>query len=109
RFAAFCNKTCSFHADEITDIQQAKKIHQLQPNFFCVYVDLNAAGGIAHVEEMAFPHVTMRGNTARHTKRLAFFKLLAHLRDRPAYLKGRTERLDSLSTQHVEFFAAQRD
>jgi len=109
RFAAFRNKACSFRADEITNVQQAKKIHQLRANFFCVYVDLNAAGGIAHVEEVAFSHVAMRRDAARRTKRLAFFKLTAYLGNRSACLKTRTERIDTLRAKRLEFLAAQRD
>src|SRR6266480_1668573 len=109
RFAAFRNKACSFHADEITNVQQAKKIHQLRADFFCVYVDLNASSRIAHVEKVAFSHIPMRRDAACCTKRLAFIKLLAHLRDRPAHVKTRTERIYTFHAKRLELFAAQRD
>src|SRR5436309_9629147 len=85
RFPAFGEKTRPFNPDEITDIQQAKKIDQIGANFFCMKVNLNAARGVAQVQEMAFAHVAMSRDTPRRTKSLAFFELLVHLRDRPAY------------------------
>src|SRR5262249_32760564 len=75
----------------------------------CVNVDLNAAGRVAQVEEVAFAHVAMRGDAARCTKRLGFLKLLAHLRNRSAYVKTRTERLDTFRAKCIKFFASQRD
>ena len=72
-------------------------------------IDLNATGGVAQIQEVAFAHVAMRRDAPRRAKRLAFFKLLAHLRNRSAYVKSRTERLDTFRAEGIEFFAPQRD
>src|SRR5207244_9111310 len=107
--AAFSNKTRSFDADEITDVEQVEKFNQVRANFFCVDVNLNAPGRIAQVEEMAFAHVAMRGDAPRRAKSLPFLELLAHLRDRSAYVKTGAERLNAFRAERVELFAPQRD
>src|SRR6266404_6388027 len=108
-FPAFGDKTRSFNSDEIADIQQAEKIDQLRANFLCVNINLNAASGVAQIQEVALAHVAMRRDAARRTKSLAFFELLAHLRNRSAYLKTCAERLDAFRPKRIEFFAPQRD
>src|SRR6266478_5101793 len=94
RLTAFGDKTCSLHPDEITNVQQAKKLEQLRANFFWVNIDLNPTGDVTEVEEVAFAHVAMRSDTTRRTQGFAFFKLPVHLRNRSADFKARTERLD---------------
>ena len=58
-----------------------KKIDELRPNLICVNIDLNSSRRVAQVEEVAFAHVAMRGDTTRRTQRLALLKSIAHLRD----------------------------
>ena len=108
-FPAFGDETGSFDANEIANIQKAKKIDQLRANFFCVNINLNASGGIAQIEKMALAHVTMGGDTAGGAKGFAFFEFLAHFRNGSARLESGAEWLDPFRAQRVEFFAPQRD
>src|SRR4030095_5098167 len=87
-FPAFGQKACSLHSDEIADVEQAKKLDQFRANLFRLNVNLDAAGGVTQVKEVAFAHVAMRRDAAGDTTRFTFFKLLAHLRDRAANIKG---------------------
>ena len=87
RFAAFGDKTCPFHANEIAYVEQPKKVEQFRANLLGVNVNLNPAGDVTQVEKMAFAHVAMRGDTAGDTTGFTFLKLLAHLRDRAANIK----------------------
>src|ERR1700693_4287884 len=80
-FAALGDKTCSFNADEIADIQQAKEIDKLRPNLICMNIDLNSPCGVAQVEKVAFAHVAMGGDTTRRTQRIALLKSIAHFHD----------------------------
>ncbi len=72
-------------------------------------VNLNAAGGVAQVEKVAFAHVAMRCDAAGDMTRFTFLKLLAHLRDRTANIKTGTERLDAFRAQHLKLFSSERD
>ena len=72
-------------------------------------IDLNPPRGVTQVEELAFPHVTMRGDTARDTKRFTFFELRAHLRDRAADIKRCAEWIDAFRAERLEFFSSERD
>ena len=109
RFPAFREKACALDADEIPDIEQAKKIDQLSANFFRVNINLNPSGGVAQVEKVAFAHVAMRSDAASRAKGLAFFKFFAHLRDRSAWFETSPEWFDPFRAKRVEFFAPQRD
>src|SRR6266550_2963834 len=108
-FPAFSQKAGSLHPDEIADVQQTKKLDQFRANLFRVNVNLNAAGGVAQVEKVAFAHVAMRCDAAGDMTRFAFFKLLAHLRDRAANIKAGAERLDALCAQRLKFFSSERE
>ncbi|KAG0505260.1 MAG: hypothetical protein Udaeo_14120 [Candidatus Udaeobacter sp.] len=109
RFAAFGDKTCSFHANEIANVQQTKKLEQFRTNLPCVDVDLNSARDVTQVEKVAFAHVAMRGDAAGDTSDFIFFKLLAHLRDRAANIKGGAEWFDASRAQRLKFFSSERD
>ena len=109
RFAAFGDKTCPFHPDEIADVQQTKKLEQFRTNLPCVDVDLNSARDVTQIEKVAFAHVAMRGDAAGDTSDFIFFKLLAYLRDRAANLKASAERLDAFRAQCFKFFSPERD
>src|SRR6266404_647212 len=108
-FSAFGDKTCSFNPDEIANIQQAKKIDQFRANFLCVNINLNATLGVTQIQKMTLAHIAMGRDAPRCTKSLAFFELLAHLRNRSAYLKTCAEGLDAFRPKRIEFFAPQRD
>ncbi len=86
-----------------------KKLDQFRANLFRVNVNLNAAGGVAQVEKVAFAHVAMRGDAAGDTTGFTFFKLLAHLRDRAANIKAGAERFDAFRAQRLKFFSSERD
>src|SRR5882762_1192361 len=109
RFAAFGDKTCPFHANEIANVQQTKKLEQFRTNLPCVNVNLNATGDVTQVEKVAFAHVAMRGDAAGDTSDFIFFKLLAYLRDRVANIKGGAEWFDAFRAQHLKFFSSERD
>jgi hypothetical protein len=51
----------------------------------------------------------MRGDAAGDTSAFIFFKLLAHLRDRAANIKGGAEWFDASRTQRLKFFSSERD
>src|SRR5262245_66459343 len=51
----------------------------------------------------------MRGDTASDTKRFAFFKVLAHLRDRSVTIKSGAEWFDAFRAQRLEFFPSEPD
>src|SRR5438552_3252839 len=108
-FPAFGKKACPLDADEIADVEQAKKLDQLRANFFCVNIDLNAPGGVAQVEKVAFAHIAVRGDAASHTKYVTLFKFFAHLRDGSARLKTGAEWLNAFPAKGVEFFPSQGD
>src|SRR5438270_12037278 len=72
-------------------------------------VDLNTASGVTHIEKMAFAHITMCRNAACRAENLAFFEFCAHLRNRSADFKSRTEWLEAFRAQRIELFAAQSD
>jgi hypothetical protein len=74
-----------------------------------VNVNLNAAGGVAQVEKMAFAHVAMRRDAAGDITRFIFFKLLVHLRDRAANIKMGAEWLDAFRAQRLKFLSPERD
>ncbi len=78
-------------------------------NFFSVNINLNAASGVAQIQEVALAHVAMGRDAARRAKSLAFSELLAHLRNRSAYIKTCAEGLDAFRVKRIEFFAPQRD
>src|SRR6266567_996943 len=80
-FAALGEETCALGANEITDIEQTKKIDQVRANFFCVNVNLNAPGGITKIEEVALAHVAMRGDAASRAQDLALCEFFASQRD----------------------------
>src|SRR5438046_6010021 len=50
RFAALGEETGALDANEITDIEQTKKIVQIRANFLGVNVNLNAPSGVAKIE-----------------------------------------------------------
>src|SRR5205809_375248 len=91
------------------DVQQTKKLDQFRANLFRLNVNLNAAGGVAQVEKVAFAHVAMRCDAAGDVTCFTFFKLLAHLRDRAANIKAGAERLDAFRAQRLKFFSSERD
>ena len=70
-------------------------------------VDLNAARGVAQIEEVTFAHVAVRSDAAGCAKGLAFLKLFAYLRNRSGHLKATFEWLDPFGAKRVEFFAPQ--
>src|ERR1700730_3134802 len=107
RLTAFSDKTCAFHPDEIPNVQQAKKLEQLRATFFCVNIDLKPTGDVTEIKEVAFSHVAMRSDTTRCTQGFAFLKLPAHLCNRSADFKARTERLDPFRAEGIEFFEAE--
>src|SRR5437870_2133271 len=74
-----------------------------------IQINLNAASGVAQIQEVALAHVAMGRDAARRTKSLAFFELRAHLRNRSAYLKTCPEGLDAFRLNRIEFFAPQGD
>src|SRR5438046_9191518 len=80
-FAALGEETCALGANEITDIEQTKKIDQIRANFLCVNINLNAPGGVTKIEEVALAHVAMRGDAASRAQDLALRESFAHLRD----------------------------
>ena len=96
-------------ANEVAHIKQAKEFDQLRANFFDVNINLNASGGIAQIEKVAFAHVTMGGDTASSAKGFAFFEFLAYFRNGSARLESGAERLDPFHAERVKFFAPQRD
>ena len=108
-FAALGEETGALDANEITDIEQAKKIDQVRANFFCVNINLNAPGGVTKIEEVALAHVAMRSDAASRAQDLALREFFAHLPDCSVRLERNAERLDTLSAQRVEFFSSQRD
>src|SRR5438094_8441736 len=79
RLPAFGEKTCSFHSNEIANIQQAKEIDQVRANFLCMNIDLNASGRVAQVQKMALAHIAMRRDAACRTNGVPFLELLTHL------------------------------
>ena len=82
-----------------------KRSISFRPNFFGVNINLKAARGVAQVQKMTLAHIAMRRDAPRRTKSLAFFELLAHLRNGSVCLKPRSERLDALRAERIEFFA----
>src|SRR5437667_11899749 len=109
RFAALGKETGALDANEITDIEQTKKIDQIRANFFCVNINLNAPGGVTKIEEVALAHVAIRSDAASRAQDLALREFFAHLLDCSVRLERNAERLDTLSAQRVEFFSSQRD
>src|SRR5205809_4846402 len=109
RFAALGEETGALDANEITDIEQTKKIDQIRANFLGVNINLNAPSGVAKIEEVALAHVPVRGDAASRAQNLALREFFAHLRDCSVRFERSAERLDTLRTQRVEFFSAQRD
>src|SRR5438552_15827970 len=99
--AALGEETCALGANEITDIEQTKKIDQVRANFFCVNVNLNAPGGITKIEEVALAHVAMRGDATSRAQDLALREFFAHLRDCSVRLERNAERLDTLCADRV--------
>src|SRR5947208_2082800 len=57
-FAALGEETCALGANEITDIEQLKKVDQVRANFFCVNINLNAPGGVTKIENELAPRST---------------------------------------------------
>src|SRR5215510_8133415 len=103
RFAAPRYKTCPLRANEIADVQQAKKLDQFRANLFCMDVNLNAPCDVTQIEKVAFPHVAVRGDAAGDTKRFTLLKLVPHLRDRAAHFKAGAKRFDAFRAQRVKF------
>ena len=108
-FSTFREETCSLDANEIADVEQAKKIHLIGADFFRVNINLNAAGGVAQVEKMASAHVAMSGDAASGPEGCSLLKFFAHLRDRAARLEASAEWLHAFRAERVEFLAPQRD
>src|SRR5437773_10507359 len=95
-FAALGEETCALGANEITDIEQTKKIDQVRANFFCVNINLNAPGGVTKIDEVALAHVAMRGDAATRAQDLALRDSVAHLRDCSVQLERNAKRVDTL-------------
>ena len=81
RLAGLGEKTGSFDADEIAEIDQLEQLDHFRADFLRVDVNLNPAGGIAQVDEMALAHVAMRGDAAGRAQRRAFRKFFPHVSD----------------------------
>ena len=110
RFAGLGEKTFSFDTDEIAKIQQLEKIDSLGASGFGMNVNLDAAGGVAKIDKVAFPHVAMRRDAPGRPQRFAFLEFFAHLRHRTARLESYpTKWIDAFPSQRVKLFAAQRD
>src|SRR4051812_31035941 len=75
------DKTNRFDPDKISNVEEIKRCHHLGTEFFGLHVDLDSSARIAQIEKMTFTHVSMRRNSARHAKSVAFFKGRAHLTD----------------------------
>jgi hypothetical protein len=60
---------------------------------------LNSPSRVTQIEEVAFAHIAVRGDTARRPKILAFFEFFAHLCDGSARLESSAEWVDSFGAK----------
>ena len=109
RLAGLGQKTGSFHADEIPEIDQLEHLDHVIADFLRVDVNLDPPGGIAQVHEMAFAHVAMGGDAAGGAQGGAFREFLAHLGDRAGSFVSAAERVRAARLERFQFFAPLRD
>jgi hypothetical protein len=93
RLARLGDEASSLDPDEVSEVDQLEKLDHLFADFLGVDINLHSPRRIAQIDEMAFPHVTMRCDAAGSSQRRAFGKFLAHFRDRPRGLVGAAKRV----------------
>jgi hypothetical protein len=103
RLARLGEEARAFHADEIAEIEQVENLHRFGADLFGMEINLDSSGGIAQIDEMAFPHVAVRRNPAGHAKDLAFLEFGADLANWTSRIKSRTKRLNVTGPQSLHF------
>src|SRR5438309_1351201 len=94
RLTGFRHETCSFHADEIAEIKQAKSLHRLSSQLFRLHINLDPAAGITQIQKMTLTHVAVSGNAAGHTKAPAFREFFANRGDVARNLESGSKRFN---------------
>src|SRR6266576_4161211 len=94
RLTGFRHETCSFHADEIAEIKQAKSLHRLSSQLFRLHINLDPAAGITQIEKMTLTHVAVSGNATRRMEARAFCEFFANMRDVAGSLESGSKGFD---------------
>jgi hypothetical protein len=94
RFAGFSDKTYSFHAEEIPQVEQLENLRVARATFLQIHEKLDSAADIAQVKKLTLAHVSMGGDAAGGPHLFAFGKSLANFADRTGNLERATKRVD---------------
>jgi hypothetical protein len=109
RLARLGQKTRSFNANEIAEVEKLENFHRLRADFLFVEISLDPPGRVPKIDKVAFAHVAMGGDAAGRAERFAFLEFFAHFGDRTGGFERAAERFHTARAKRLQFLPALRD
>ena len=107
--AGLGDKTFALDSDEVGQIDQLEDFHLLRSEFLPADKQLHPPARVAQIEEVAFAHVAMRRDAARHPLIRAFHKSRADFTDSARGVEAPAKRLHAQVSERFEFLPAHGD